>query len=120
MLYGQQLCLESVAGFDLSLCPGPGARVGIEAVGHRAGRVEEGRYHPGDVTGVAYSVDGKLGTTSLRVLNLWNLGTIQIIKERDLVSTACSRLTANFSEAQWSNLFTGEPFRILCENIPVP
>jgi WD40 repeat protein len=77
--------------------------------------------HAGDVTGLSYSVDGnRMATTSLRVVQFWDMAPIQAIHSDDLVSTACSRLSANFSPAQWSNLFGSEEYRELCPGLPVP
>ena len=77
--------------------------------------------HAGTVTGVAYSGDGGvLATASLKALQLWDVSQIQILKADDLVDEACSRVVTNFSEVQWSNLFGDEPYRTLCENLPVP
>ena len=77
--------------------------------------------HAGTVNGVAYSSDGDmLATASLKALQLWDVSQIQILRPDDLVDAACTRVVANFSEAQWSNLFGGEPYRSLCENLPVP
>ena len=72
--------------------------------------------HAGNVTGVSYAIDGKtLATTSLRSLQLWDMSKTQKIYESTLVQDACSRLTANFTEAQWSNFFGDDPYQVLCE-----
>lgn len=76
----------------------------------------------GTVYGVSYSADGNtLVTSSLKAIQFWDvLNGIETIEADDLVNAACSRLTVNFSYAQWSNLFGNEPYRTLCENLPIP
>jgi WD40 repeat protein len=77
--------------------------------------------HAGDVTGLSYSADGnRMATASLRAAQFWDMAPIPAINSDDLVSTACSRLSANFSPAQWSNLFGSEEYRELCPGLPVP
>ena len=75
----------------------------------------------GTVTGVSYSADGSiLATSSLKAVQFWDMTKIQPVKSDNLVDVACSRLKANFSKAQWSNLFGAEEYRVLCKNLPVP
>ena len=75
----------------------------------------------GRVVGISYSVDGEImATASLKTIQFWNVPDIIDIPSGGLVTAACSRLTANFSKAQWSNLFGGEDYRALCEGLPVP
>lgn len=75
----------------------------------------------GAVTGLSYSADGnRMATASLRAAQFWDLAPIPAINSEDLVSTACSRLSANFSQAQWSNLFGNEEYIVLCPGLPVP
>jgi len=75
----------------------------------------------GTVYGVSYSVDGDtLVTSSLKAIQFWDLKKIETIESDQLVEAACSRLTTNFSKAQWSNFFGDEKFKVLCEDLPVP
>ena len=77
--------------------------------------------HAGEVTGVSYSADGNtMATTSLKAVQFWDAMKVQGIETDDLANAACSRLAANFSEAQWSNLFGREEYRVLCEELPIP
>jgi WD40 repeat protein len=79
--------------------------------------------HAGAVTGVSFSAEGDtLATASLKVVQFWDATRIlaQGIKQDDLVASACSRLTSNFSQAQWSNLFRDLEYVKLCEGLPVP
>lgn len=88
-----------------------------------AGTVKETARIPnaGNVVGISYSMDGNIMTTaSLKVVQFWDLKKMQIIKADDLANVACSRLTSNFSQSQWSNLFGAEPYDILCADLPVP
>ncbi len=76
---------------------------------------------PGTVYGVSYSADGStLVTSSLKAIQFWDLKQIETIESDQLIEAACSRLTANFSQAQWSNFFGDEKFKVLCEKLPVP
>ena len=75
----------------------------------------------GIVTGISFSADGSvLATSSLKVVQFWDLSKIEIIRPDDLVDAACSRMKANFSQSQWNNLFRGEDYRELCEGLLIP
>ncbi|MEP7137838.1 MAG: TIR domain-containing protein [Chloroflexota bacterium] len=78
--------------------------------------------HTGTVSSVSFSPDGAtLMTTSLKVLQFWDLAKIPELKEENLVVTACGRLTENFSEAQWKALFETEEYKLLCPTLqPAP
>jgi WD40 repeat protein len=75
--------------------------------------------HAGKVDGVSYSLDGKImATASLKAVQFWDVTKLDNIQADTIVPAACSRLTTNFSEAQWSNLFGNEPYRKLCVDLP--
>ena len=77
--------------------------------------------HGGNVTGISYYSDGSImATASQKTVQYWDMSKLMTIATDNLIASACSRLTANFSQAQWSNLFGSEPYRVLCENLPVP
>ena len=77
--------------------------------------------HAGIVAGVSYQADGDIfATTSLRSIQFWDMTRIQALHSDDLVDEACKRLKENFSEAQWGNLFGGQPYETLCDQLPVP
>ena len=77
--------------------------------------------HPASVVGASYSPDGSImATVSQRAIQFWETGGLANIGSAELVSAACSRLSANFSSAQWSNLFGNDEYRVLCEGLPVP
>lgn len=75
----------------------------------------------GDVTGLSYSADGTvMATASSRAIQFWDVTRLEVIDSNELVPAACARLTMNFSEAQWSNFFGDEEYRVLCPALPVP
>lgn len=77
--------------------------------------------HQDRVKGMAFSPDGNtLVTASLKSIQFWDVQKMKVIVTDDLVTTACSRLTQNFSAAEWTAFFGGEPFRELCSELPVP
>ena len=77
--------------------------------------------HTGTVNSVAFSADGStLLTSSLKVLQFWDISKIQEIKKANLVAIACGHLSENLTGEQWSTLFDNERYRPLCENLPVP
>ena len=77
--------------------------------------------HAGVVAGISYrSGNNIMATTSLRSIQYWDMTRIQALHADDLVDAACKRLRENFSEAQWSNLFGGQVYDTLCDQLPVP
>jgi len=75
----------------------------------------------GEVTGISYSIDGNImSAASLKAVQFWSVPDIQNTLPDDLVNAACSRLTSNFSQAEWNTFFDGSDYRVLCENLPVP
>lgn len=77
--------------------------------------------HSGTVNSVSFSADGNtLITASLRLLQFWDVQKITGIEPQNLVATACGRLSENFSEMQWSQLFGNEAYESLCPELPVP
>jgi WD40 repeat protein len=77
--------------------------------------------HADDVLGLSYSADGnRMATASLKAVQFWDMASIPAIVPGDLIAAACSRLSANFSQAQWSNFFGNEEYRELCAGLPVP
>jgi WD40 repeat protein len=77
--------------------------------------------HTGTVSSVSFSADGAtLMTSSLKVLQFWDISKIQETKKENLVEIACQHLTENLTGEQWSTLFETERYRPLCVNLPVP
>jgi len=73
------------------------------------------------VTSVSFPADTDiLSTASANVIQLWDVDTLQKIEKDHIVETACSRVINNFDAAQWFAYFGEEPYRPLCENLPVP
>ena len=72
--------------------------------------------HTGTVSSVSFSADdATLMTSSLKVLQFWDMAKIQEIKKGQIVEIACRHLIENFTEDQWSALFETEPYRLLCD-----
>jgi len=77
--------------------------------------------HTGTVNSVSFSADGKtMLTSSLKVLQFWDVSKIHEIKKEKLVDIACQHLTENLTGEQWNTLFDNERYRPLCVNLPVP
>jgi WD40 repeat protein len=77
--------------------------------------------HTGTVSSVSFSPDGStLLTSSLKVLQFWNLDEIREVKKDTIDKTACQHLIENFTADLWTTLFENERYTILCENLPVP
>lgn len=75
----------------------------------------------GDVSALAFSPDGNtLFSSSMRVLQFFDSSSRQEILSDNIISAACTRLTENFSNSEWTFFFEGEEYRILCESLPVP
>jgi WD40 repeat protein len=77
--------------------------------------------HRGAVYGISFSPDGNtLATASMKAVQFWDVQKISDIITNELVSTACSHLTQNFTSAEWSAFFGEETYRKQCDNLPVP
>jgi len=77
--------------------------------------------HKDIVRGVSFSPNGnRLATASDRLIQLWEPDALPIIREDELIKTACSRLVQNFSLVQWTTFFGDERPRHLCPELPVP
>jgi WD40 repeat protein len=76
--------------------------------------------HNEAVTSVSFSHDGRLlATVSRKVVQFWDVPALPLVPTSELITTACSHLTANISEIQWDLLFPGEAYRILCPDLQV-
>jgi WD40 repeat protein len=77
--------------------------------------------HTGTVNSVSFSPDGSnLLTSSLGVLQFWQVAEIREVSTENLVEVACLRLVANFTQDEWNALFESEPFQILCPSLHIP
>jgi len=75
--------------------------------------------HTGTVNSVSFNQDGTtLMTSSLKVVQFWDITKLQEIKKANLVETACGRLIENFTQYQWATLFDAEPYQKLCPKLP--
>lgn len=73
------------------------------------------------VTAMSFSADGTtLATVSGRAVQFWNMQGMMRMGDINIDKLACTRLTRNFDAAQWTSFFEDEPYRILCEELPVP
>jgi WD40 repeat protein len=75
----------------------------------------------GDVADLTFSPDGKmLFAAALRTIQFFGLTAMNDISGADILASACSRLTQNFSISEWTFFFEEEDYRQLCESLPVP
>jgi WD40 repeat protein len=75
--------------------------------------------HIGEVTGLAFSMDGKqLFTVSRKFIQIWDVSKLVLTPTDKLIDTACSRLVTNLSPTEWQTLFNIEPYRLICPNLP--
>lgn len=73
----------------------------------------------GSVTGLAFSSDGKtLYTSSLRAVQYFNTDALPEISGSDIVTAACSRLTRNFTAAEWAYFYGSDAYITLCPALP--
>jgi WD40 repeat protein len=76
--------------------------------------------HSETVTSVSFSSDGKLlATVSRKVVQFWNVPALPLVPTSELITVACSHLTANISESEWGNIFPEEEYRPLCPDLQV-
>lgn len=73
----------------------------------------------GDVEDLAFSPEGgSLFSASLRVVQRFDVAAVRDLSGDDIVAAACSRLTRNFTPAEWSSFFGEEEYRLLCPSLP--
>jgi WD40 repeat protein len=76
--------------------------------------------HPDEVTSVSFSPDGKeLVTVARKTVQMWDISKLSLIKKDDLITTACSHLLYNLDETEWEIVSFGEPYQLICPNLPV-
>ena len=74
--------------------------------------------HSEAVTSVSFSNDGNiLATVSRKTVQLWDVSAIPLVPTSELVSEACTHLTANLSEDDWEVIFPGEEYHPICPDL---
>jgi len=74
--------------------------------------------HSEAVTSVSFSSDGNLlATVSRKVVQFWDVPALPLVPTSELITVACSHLTANVSESEWEIVFPGEVYRPLCPDL---
>ncbi len=77
--------------------------------------------HKGIVYNVSFSPDGKtLATASQKTVQFWDTSKFPRLTMEDPIQAACSRLTENFSQTQWTALFGNVQYEKFCESLPQP
>lgn len=75
----------------------------------------------GETADLAFSPDGNiLYAASMRTLRLFDIPSMNEIPAGEILAAACSRVTQNFSAAEWESFFEDEEYRLLCPSLPVP
>jgi hypothetical protein len=57
---------------------------------------------------------------SRKVVRIWDIKSIRLVADDELIPFACSHLIANLSKNDWAQLFGDETYRPLCPNLPEP
>ena len=74
--------------------------------------------HSDAVTSVSFSINGDLlATVSRKVVQIWDVPALPLVPTSELVSVACSHLTANISEGEWETIFPREDYRLICPDL---
>jgi WD40 repeat protein len=77
--------------------------------------------HTGTVSSVSFSADdATLMTSSLKVIQFWDMATIQEVKKERIVEIACQHLIEDLTEDQWSTLFETKVYQPICGKPPIP
>ena len=74
--------------------------------------------HSEAVTSVSFSSDGKLlATVSRKTVQFWDVPALPLVSTSELITVACSHLTANISESEWEVIFPAEDYRPICPDL---
>lgn len=76
--------------------------------------------HVDVVSGVSFSPDGtELATAARKMVQIWDIPAISRIQKSTLVETACSRLTGNMSQEEWTLIYPSEEYRLICPDLTI-
>lgn len=74
--------------------------------------------HSDAVTSVSFSNDGNLlATVSRKVVQVWDVPALPLVPTSELITVACSHLTANISESEWEVIFPEEDYHPTCPDL---
>jgi hypothetical protein len=59
-------------------------------------------------------------TSSLKVIQFWDMATIQEVKKERIVEIACQHLIEDLTEEQWNTLFETKVYQPICGKPPIP
>jgi WD40 repeat protein len=72
------------------------------------------------VTSVSFTNDGKqLLTVSRKVVRIWDVSTVPVVFDDRLIEFACSHLTSNLRQDEWTTYFGQTEYHITCPLLPV-
>lgn len=75
--------------------------------------------HTDPVTSVSFSLDGsQLFTVARKVVRIWDVNTIPLVPNEELIPFACSHLISNLSRELWAGFFGEEEYKLICPNLP--
>ncbi|MSQ47525.1 MAG: WD40 repeat domain-containing protein, partial [Deltaproteobacteria bacterium] len=69
--------------------------------------------HEGWVSAVTFSPDGRYVVSG----SFDNTVRVSLVNPEDLIAEACTRMTRNFTRAEWRDYLGDEPYRQTCENL---
>jgi WD40 repeat protein len=70
------------------------------------------------VTSVSFTNDGKqLLTVSRKVVRIWDISAIPHVSKEQLIDYACSHITSNLSQDEWTNYFGDTKYHPTCPNL---
>ena len=70
------------------------------------------------VTSISFTKDGnQLLTVSRKVVRIWDVSAIPVIFDDRLIESACSHLTFNLSQEEWTTYFGQAEYHLTCPNL---
>jgi WD40 repeat protein len=71
------------------------------------------------VESIAFTPNGQtIGVPTRKAVQIWRVDKFTPVSDANLIATACSRLTANFSDVEWQDLFDNAPYQHTCPDLP--